>query len=470
MRIAIEITYLVSSILFIFGIKFLGSPKTARKGNLYAAIGMFMAIVATLVDQNVLTFEWIIIGGIVGSAVGVLLAVKTSMTGMPQMVGMLNGFGGGASTLVALAEYFRLNPNYPVESGLPFNLPIDTGIAIVLSLLIGGVTFTGSMIAFGKLQGIVTGKVVKYPLQHPLNLLMILVVLAGGVFILLNPSNITIVLVITGISLVLGVLLVLPIGGADMPVAISLLNSYSGLAGSTTGFVLGNNELIIAGALVGASGIILTNIMCKAMNRSLLNVVMGGWASAGTSGPAVESTTHKGTVKSVDAEELAMLLDSVSSVIIVPGYGMAVGQAQHAVRDLMNVLEKKGVNVRFAIHPVAGRMPGHMNVLLAEAQVPYDKLLAMEDINDDFPNTDVVIVIGANDVVNPAARHDQSSPIFGMPILNVDYAKTVVINKRSMNVGYAGIENELFFYPNALMYFGDSKDAMSKLVSEIKAL
>jgi NAD(P) transhydrogenase subunit beta len=431
---------------------------------------MLMAIVATLVDQNVLTFEWIIIGGIVGSAVGVLLAVKTSMTGMPQMVGMLNGFGGGASTLVALAEYFRLNPNYPVESGLPFNLPIDTGIAIVLSLLIGGVTFTGSMIAFGKLQGIVTGKVVKYPLQHPLNLLMILVVLAGGVFILLNPSNITIVIVITGISLVLGVLLVLPIGGADMPVAISLLNSYSGLAGSTTGFVLGNNELIIAGALVGASGIILTNIMCKAMNRSLLNVVMGGWASAGTSGPAVESTTHKGTVKSVDAEELAMLLDSVSSVIIVPGYGMAVGQAQHAVRDLMNVLEKKGVNVRFAIHPVAGRMPGHMNVLLAEAQVPYDKLLAMEDINDDFPNTDVVIVIGANDVVNPAARHDQSSPIYGMPILNVDYAKTVVINKRSMNVGYAGIDNELFFYPNALMYFGDSKDAMSKLVSEIKAL
>ena len=293
MRIAIEITYLVSSILFIFGIKFLGSPKTARKGNLYAAIGMFMAIVATLVDQNVLTFEWIIIGGIVGSAVGVILAVKTSMTGMPQMVGMLNGFGGGASTLVALAEYFRLNPNYPVESGLPFNLPIDTGIAIVLSLLIGGVTFTGSMIAFGKLQGIVTGKVVKYPLQHPLNLLMILVVLAGGVFILLNPSNITVVLVITGISLVLGVLLVLPIGGADMPVAISLLNSYSGLAGSTTGFVLGNNELIIAGALVGASGIILTNIMCKAMNRSLMNVVMGGWASAGTSGPAVESTTQK---------------------------------------------------------------------------------------------------------------------------------------------------------------------------------
>lgn len=470
MRIAIEITYLVSSILFIFGIKFLGSPKTARKGNLYAAIGMFLAIAATLLDQEVLTFEWIIIGSIIGSLVGVLLAVKTPMTGMPQMVGMLNGFGGGASTLVALSEYFKLNPNYPVDTGMPFNLQTDTGIAIVLSLLIGGVTFTGSMIAFGKLQGLVTGKVVKYPMQHPLNLFLILVVLAGGVFILLNPANIMVVLIITLISLILGVLLVLPIGGADMPVAISLLNSYSGIAGSTTGFVLGNNELIIAGALVGASGIILTNIMCKAMNRSLMNVVMGGWASAGSEGPAAEAKVHKGTAKSIDAEELAMLLESVSSVIIVPGYGMAVGQAQHAVRDLMNVLEKKGVLVRFAIHPVAGRMPGHMNVLLAEAQVPYDKLLAMEDINDDFPNTDVVIVIGANDVVNPAARHDQSSPIYGMPILNVDYAKTVVINKRSLNVGYAGIDNELFFYPNALMYFGDSKEAMSKLVHELKAL
>lgn len=470
MKIAIEITYLVSSIFFIYGIKMLSSPKTARKGNLYAAIGMFLAIVATLLDQNVLTYEWIIIGAIIGSLVGVLLAYKTPMTGMPQMVGMLNGFGGGASTLVALSEYFKINPNYPVDQGLPFNLPVDQGIAIVLSLLIGGVTFTGSMIAFGKLQGLVTGKVVKYPLQHPLNLVLILVVLVGGVFLLIDPTSIPLVLIITFISLVLGVLLVLPIGGADMPVAISLLNSYSGLAGSTTGFVLGNNELIIAGALVGASGIILTNIMCKAMNRSLMNVVLGGWASAGSGGPAAVSASPKGQVKSVDAEELAMILDSVSSVVIVPGYGMAVAQAQHAVRDLMNVLEKKGIRVRFAIHPVAGRMPGHMNVLLAEAQVDYDKLLAMEDINDDFPNTDVVIIIGANDVVNPAARHDTKSPIYGMPILNVDYAKTVVINKRSLNVGYAGIDNELFFYPNALMYFGDAKDAMVKLNNELKNL
>jgi len=300
--------------------------------------------------------------------------------------------------------------------------------------------------------------------------LLLLAVIAGGAYVVINPSAMGLVLLITFVSLLLGVLLVLPIGGADMPVAISLLNSYSGIAGSTTGFVLGNNELIIAGALVGASGIILTLIMCRGMNRSLMNVVLGGWASAGSGGTGTATTSVKGDVKSIDSEELAMLLDSVSSVVIVPGYGMAVAQAQHAVRDLVNVLEKKGVRVRFAIHPVAGRMPGHMNVLLAEAQVSYDKLFAMEDINDDFPMTDVAIVIGANDVVNPAARHDQNSPIFGMPILNVDYAKTVIINKRSLNVGYAGIENELFFYPNSLMYFGDAKEAITKLTNEIKNL
>jgi NAD(P) transhydrogenase subunit beta len=470
MKITIEITYLIASVLFILGIKYLGSPKTARKGNLYAAIGMFLAIVATLFDQQVLTFEWIIIGSLIGSVAGVIMAYKTPMTGMPQMVGMLNGFGGGASILVALSEYFKKNPNYPVNTGLPFNLPVDQGIAIILSILIGGVTFTGSMIAFGKLQGLVTGKVVKYPLQHTMNALLFLGVLAAGVYVVMFPAMINIVLIISVVSLILGVLLVLPIGGADMPVAISLLNSYSGLAGSMTGFVLGNNVLIIAGALVGASGIILTMIMCKGMNRSLMNVVLGGWANAGSTSATSSTTSPKGDVKSIDSEELAMLLDSVSSVIIVPGYGMAVGQAQHAVRDLVNILEKKGIKVRFAIHPVAGRMPGHMNVLLAEAQVSYDKLFAMEDINDDFNNTDVVIVIGANDVVNPAARHDQSSPIFGMPILNVDYAKTVIINKRSMNAGYAGIDNELFFYPNALMYFGDSKEAITKLVNEIKNL
>lgn len=460
MRILIEISYLVSSALFIFGIKMLSSPKTARKGNFLSSIGMLIAIVVTLLDQHVLTYEYILIGGLAGSIVGGILAVKTPMTGMPQMVGMLNGFGGGASTLVALSEFYKLDGVVPTE----------TGIAIIASLLIGGVTFTGSMIAFGKLQGLVTGKVVKYKGQHSINLLMLILVIAAGVYVVLNPmTTLNLVLLLTFISLVLGVTLVLPIGGADMPVAISLLNSYSGMAGATTGFVLQNNELIIAGSLVGASGIILTNIMCKAMNRSLMNVVMGGWDSAGTASSA-STTSHKGQVKSIDPEELAMIFDAAESVIIVPGYGMAVAQAQHAVRDLVNSLEAKGKKVRFAIHPVAGRMPGHMNVLLAEAQISYDKMLAMEDINDDFPNTDIALIIGANDVVNPAARHDKNSPIFGMPILNVDYAKTVVINKRSMSAGYAGIDNELFFYPNALMYFGDAKDAVTKLVHEIKNL
>jgi H+-translocating NAD(P) transhydrogenase subunit beta len=463
MEIVSYLVYLVASVCFIFGIKKLSSPKTARQGNQLSALGMLLAIVVTLIDQRIISYELIIVGAIIGSAIGAVFALKVQMTGMPQMVGLLNGFGGGASALVAFAEYDRLF----LGSG---EFEISTTATIVLSILIGSVTFTGSLIAFGKLQGIVTGKVVKYPLQHPMNALLLLAVFAAGVFVVINPSEIEIILGIIAVSLLLGVLLVLPIGGADMPVAISLLNSYSGIAASMTGFVLANNMLIIAGALVGASGLILTMIMCRGMNRSLMNVVLGGWASAGSEGPAPAGSSPKGQVKSVDAEELAMLLDSVSSVIFVPGYGMAVAQAQHAVRDLMNTLEKKGIKVRFAIHPVAGRMPGHMNVLLAEAQVEYDKLLAMEDINDDFPNTDVAIIIGANDVVNPAARHDTSSPIYGMPILNVDYAKTVVINKRSLNVGYAGIDNELFFYPNALMYFGDAKDAMVKLTNELKQM
>lgn len=463
MQVPIEIAYLISSVFFIFGIKLLASPKTARKGNLSAAIGMLIAIVATLFDKHVLTFEWLIIGLIVGSIAGSIMAIKVPMTGMPQMVGLLNGFGGGASMLVALSEYYKI---MNLKNG---NFTTYDTVTISISVFIGAVTFTGSLIAFGKLQGIVTGKVVKYPGQHPLNLLLLLTVIAGAVYFSYNPSMENVILTITGISLALGILLVLPIGGADMPVAISLLNSYSGLAGSATGFVLQNNELIIAGALVGASGIILTNIMCKGMNRSLMNVVLGGWESAGSTGPAT-TISQKGNVKAVEAEELVMLFDAAEDIIIVPGYGMAVAQAQHAVRDLFNILEAKGKNVRFAIHPVAGRMPGHMNVLLAEAQVPYDKLYAMEDINDDFPNTDIAFVIGANDVVNPAARHDKNSPIYGMPILNVDYAKTVVVNKRSLNVGYAGIENELFFYPNTLMYFGDAKEATTKLVHELKNL
>ncbi len=463
MQIVSYLVYLIASILFIFGIKKLGSPKTARQGNMLSSLGMFLAIVITLFDQRVLTFEYIIIGLVIGSAIGAFMALKIEMTGMPQMVGVLNGFGGGASALVAFAEYYHL-------INIDGTLEVPTAIAMVLSVLIGAVTFTGSLIAFGKLQGIVSGKVIKYPLQNPINILLFLVIIAAGVFIVMDPSKESYLLGIVAVSLVLGVLLVLPIGGADMPVAVSLLNSYSGLAASMTGFVLQNNMLIIAGALVGASGIILTLIMCRGMNRSLMNVVLGGWETAGTGGDGATAGGPQGDAKSIDAEELAMLLDSVQSVVIVPGYGMAVAQAQHAVRDLTNILEKKNIDVRFAIHPVAGRMPGHMNVLLAEAQVSYDKLFALEDINDDFPNVDVAFIIGANDVVNPAARHDESSPIYGMPILNVDYAKTVIVNKRSLNVGYAGIQNELFFYPNTLMFFGSAKEAISQLNNEIKEL
>jgi len=461
MQIVSYIIYLIASILFIFGIKKLGSPKTARQGNMLSSIGMLLAVVITLFDHAIITYEWIIAGLVVGALIGSLMATKVQMTGMPQMVGLLNGFGGGASMLVALAEYYKV----PVPNFEP-----NISITIFLSVLIGAVTLTGSFIAFGKLQGIVTGKVVKYPLQNPINVLLFLAVIVGGVMLVIDPTRADLLIGVAAISLVLGVLLVLPIGGADMPVAISLLNSYSGIAASMTGFVISNNMLIIAGALVGASGIILTIIMCKGMNRSLMNVVLGGWESAGAGGAAAVGDGEQKPHKSIDAEELAMLFEGASNVIIVPGYGMAVAQAQHAIRDLANLLETKGVNVRFAIHPVAGRMPGHMNVLLAEAQVSYDKLFALEDINDDFPNTDVVLVVGANDVVNPAARHDKNSPIYGMPILNVDYAKTVIVNKRSMNVGYAGIDNELFYLDNTLMYFGDAKSAITKLTNELKEL
>ncbi|MCB0748074.1 MAG: NAD(P)(+) transhydrogenase (Re/Si-specific) subunit beta [Ignavibacteriae bacterium] len=346
MEVVSYLVYLIASILFIFGIKKLGSPKTARQGNFLSALAMFLAVVITLFDQRVLTFEYIIIGIVVGSAIGAFMAIKVPMTGMPQMVGLLNGFGGGASALVAFAEYYHiLNKTNTLD--------ISTGVTIVLSVLIGAVTFTGSFIAFGKLQGFVTGKVVKYPLQNPINILLLLIVLGLGYYVVANPTSDLILLAVVGISLLLGVLLVLPIGGADMPVAVSLLNSYSGLAASMTGFVLQNNMLIIAGALVGASGIILTLIMCRGMNRSLMNVVLGGWADAGTGGTG-EGTGPQGDAKSVDAEELAMILDSAQSVVIVPGYGMAVAQAQHAVRDLTNILEKKNISVRFAINPVAG--------------------------------------------------------------------------------------------------------------------
>ena len=459
---------------FIFGIKMLGSPKTARKGNFYSAVGMLIAIVVTLFDKHILTYEWIIVGILAGSVIGIIFAVKVEMTSMPQMVGLLNGFGGGASTLVALAEYYRGMATY--QTALQSNpsltllehMPYQTTVSIVLGILVGAVTFNGSLVAYAKLQGLISGNSIRYPMQHPLNALMIVVTLVIGALGVMDLNNQWYFLTVTILGLILGITLVIPIGGADMPVVISLLNSYSGIAAAITGFVISNNMLIITGALVGASGIILTDIMCKGMNRSLMNVLLGGWGTA----PTVEAAKDKKqvVVKSVDVEEAAMLFDAARLVIVVPGYGMAVAQAQHAVRELMNVLEKKGCAVKFAIHPVAGRMPGHMNVLLAESNVPYEHMYSLEEINDDFRNADIALIIGANDVVNPAARHDQSSPIYGMPILNADYAKTVIINKRSMAAGYAGIDNELFGFPNALMYFGDAKDAVSKLTNELKSM
>lgn len=465
------LAYLVASVLFIVGIKQLSKVKTARQANGLSSLGMLIAIVATLFDQEILSYEMIAAGLLVGALIGIVLALKVQMTGMPQMVALLNGFGGGASLLVGVGDYFR--------SGGPSDPFVDT--TIFLSVLIGGVTFTGSVMAWGKLQGVFTEKSVILPARHILNGGLLLFAIIAGVFVALPPidsytvldsiglsalSGNTMLLIIAVISLVLGVLLVIPIGGADMPVVISLLNSYSGIAAAMTGFVLGNTVLIITGSLVGASGIILTQIMCKSMNRSLMNVLLGGFgqtAGKGPTGPQADII-----VKEIGTEEAAMLFDGASTVVIVPGYGMAVAQAQHVVRELSDLLSKRGAQVRFAIHPVAGRMPGHMNVLLAEANVPYENLLEMDQINDDFANTDVALIIGANDVTNPAARHDQNSPIYGMPILNVDKARTVIVIKRSLRPGYAGIDNELYGYPNCLMYLGDAKDAISKLITEIK--
>jgi NAD(P) transhydrogenase subunit beta len=460
----IELSYLVATALFFLGLKDLGSPATARKGNVVAAIGMLIAIVATLLHQGVLNYEMILLGIVIGSVLGAIAAYKVEMTAMPQMVGLLNGLGGGASTLVAIAEFWRLLHSSETVS-------LDSSITMILSILIGGITLTGSLIAFAKLQELMSGSPITFPLQQPVNALLVISFLVGSSYLLVSPKEPMTFLILTGISLVLGVLFVLPIGGADMPVVISLLNSFSGLAASAAGFVLMNNMLIIAGALVGASGIILTQIMCKGMNRSLASVLFGafGGSSKVSGGGAGTGSTDK-SVRSIDPEEGAMMLGYARSVVIVPGYGMAVAQAQHAVRELADQLEKLGVDVKYAIHPVAGRMPGHMNVLLAEANVPYPQLHDMDDINPQFEQTDVALVIGANDVVNPAARHDTASPIYGMPILEVDRAKHAIVIKRGMSTGFAGVDNELFYKDKTTMLFGSAKDIVGKLVSEVKQL
>ncbi len=457
--ILINTTYLISSILFILGLKGLAHPRTAVRGNLLGALGMFLAIVVTLLDQRIVSYEIILAGVVVGSAVGAILAVRIQMTAMPQLVALFNGFGGGASVLVAGAALVESNIN-------PSASMLQLTIATVASGIIGAVTFWGSLVAFGKLQEVISGNPVHYPLQKTINALLGLAAIGFGVWVVLNPGAISFYWFLVGVASILGVLLVLPIGGADMPVVIALLNSYSGLAAAATGFVLSNNVLIIAGSLVGASGIILTQIMCKAMNRSLTHVLFGVLGPS-EEGPSADDI-YAGRVKSTSAEEVAMFFDTARRVVIVPGYGLAVAQAQHVVRDLANLLESRGIEVEFAIHPVAGRMPGHMNVLLAEANVPYDKLKEMDEINPTMEEVDVAMVIGANDVVNPVARTDPSSPIAGMPIINVDKARTVVVIKRSLSPGFAGIPNPLFALDNTLMFFGDGKKAVLELISALK--
>ncbi len=459
LTVLVELTYLLSAILFVVGLKRLQSPATARAGNALAALAMLLAIIATMVDAEILSWTGILIGMAIGGVIGGIAARTVEMTSMPQLVGIFNGFGGGASALVAVAEFLS---NPAIGAGTP-------GVTMLLGTLIGGVTFSGSFIAFAKLQELMTGNPITFPGQNGFNLVLLVVGLVIGAttlgaFGFLEP--LTAFYIFCGISLLLGVLLVIPIGGADMPVVISLLNSYSGLAASAAGFVIGNMVLIISGALVGAAGLILTMLMCKGMNRSLANVAFGGF---GGSAGVDRSQIGQRPVRKADPEAVAAELGYVNSVVIVPGYGMAVAQAQHELRKVGDLLEGRGVDVKYAIHPVAGRMPGHMNVLLAEADVSYDKLFDLDEINDDFGNTDAVLVVGANDVVNPAAR-DPGSVIAGMPILDVDRARRVIVMKRSLSPGFAGIDNDLFYMDNTLMFFGDAKESMADLVREVREL
>ncbi len=472
-----NLAYLLASVLFILGLKGLAHPRTAVRGNLIGALGMLLAIVATLWGGGIVRWEWIVGGLIIGTAVGTYLALKVPMTGMPQMVALFNGFGGAASFLVAGAELFLSvratgtggEGAADVHSGLQFL------IATAAAGFIGAVTLLGSLIAFAKLAEYtfsLNGK--KYrlssslliPGRHPINVLLFLGSIALGVAVVMNPTTALWYWLLVVVASVLGVLITIPIGGADMPVVIALLNSYSGLAACATGFVINNTVLIVAGSLVGASGLILTKIMCKAMNRSLANVIFA------TFGPSAEGPSsdeiYAGKIKSTSAEELAMVLDGVQRIAIVPGYGLAVSQAQHAVRDFANLMESRGAEVVFGIHPVAGRMPGHMNVLLAEADIAYDKLLEMDQINSMMETIDVALVVGANDVVNPVARTDPSSPIAGMPIIDVDKCKTVVVIKRSLSPGFAGIPNPLFANDNTLMFFSDGKKAFTELIAAVK--
>jgi len=459
----IDLTYLAAAVCLIVGIKRLSSPATARSGNIIAAAGMTIAIVFTFLDPDIDSYWLIVVGIAVGTVIGAISARRVKMTAMPQMVALFNGVGGGAAALIAAAEFHRLAP----FSG---HLAGDEIAAMLFSALIGSVSFSGSLVAFAKLQELLPGRPIVYPAQQVLNAALFAALIAFAVVAAATERGPWIVLLLVG-ALAFGVLLVIPIGGADMPVVISLLNAFTGLAAASAGFVLDNTVLIIGGTLVGASGTLLTILMGKAMNRTLANVLFGAFgapvaAAVAADGPGSDGKTHR----EITAEDAAVMLAYARQVVIVPGYGLAVAQAQHNVRELADLLEKRGVAVKYAIHPVAGRMPGHMNVLLAEANVPYPQLYDMEDINPEFPRTDVALVIGANDVTNPAARSTPSSPIYGMPILDVDHAANVIVLKRSMAAGFAGIENELYYDPKTAMLFGDAKASVEKLVAGVKAV
>ena len=452
-----QVTYLVASILFILGLRSLTKPDSARRGMQYAAVGMLLAIVGTLVQHEIVRYDWIAGGLVLGTIIGIPLGTQVPMTAMPQRIAISHMFGALAATLVGIAEYWL----HGAELGAA------KMAAVGFEVLFGSLTVTGSFMAFGKLQEIITGRSVTYKGQNAVNITLFGATVLMFFYLIFDPGNAVIFYTMIALALCIGVFMVLPIGGADMPVVISLLNSYAGLASAATGFAIGNNVLIIAGALDGASGFILSIVMSKAMNRSFQNVIFGAFGAA----PTTSAKTASGlSVRSISADDAAIQLAYAKLVIIVPGYGMAVAQAQHQVRELAELIEKKGGEVKYAIHPVAGRMPGHMNVLLAEANVPYDRLYDMDEINGEFERADVALVIGANDVVNPAARADKSSPIYGMPILNADKAQSIIVLKRSMNPGFAGIENELFYNDKTSLLFGDAKTSLSKLVAEMKTV
>jgi len=457
----IAVSYIVAAVLFIFGLKQLSSPSTARAGNRLAAMGMALALGATLLDRQIISYWSIALGTFIGAVMGIYFARTVQMTAMPQMVALFNGMGGATAALVSVAEFLRLSRSADV-------IGKGESTSIVLGTIIGAISFTGSLIAFGKLQELLSGKPLQFPLQRAINALTLAAIFALGVWVVMGSGGAPALWIVFAASLFLGAMFVLPIGGGDMPVVISILNSLTGLAAALTGFVLHNQMLVVAGVLVGASGTLLTLLMSTAMNRSVANVLFGAFGAAGGSAAAADTGVHR-TVRQTTTEDTAIALAYARSVVIVPGYGLAVAEAQHTVRELATDLEKRGVSVKYAIHPVAGRMPGHMNVLLAEANVPYDQLLEMDQVNGEFPQTDVVLVVGANDVVNPAARDDPSSPIYGMPILDVDRARNIIVLKRSMGHGFAGIDNALFYHEKTRMLFGDARQSLTEVGQALKS-